>query len=108
MSVKPEIQSDDSSSRCLARSVVEALNVEPSLEAVTINRAEQKISLATLGRTDEPRLTENISGRIQKAYDVRRSEHCLLPQGEADGGTCDAPFAGDERSRITIRHDGDI
>src|ERR1051325_1360571 len=108
MSVTPEIKSDDSSSRCLARSVVEALNVEPALEAVTINRAEQKISLATLGRTDEPRLTDNITGRIQKAYDAGSSEHCLLLQGEGDCRTCDAPLSGDERSKITIRHDGDI
>ena len=35
---------------CLARSVVDTLADEPTLEAVTIDRAQQKISVATLGR----------------------------------------------------------
>ncbi len=35
---------------CLARSVVETLAEEPTLEAVTIDRAQRKISVATLGR----------------------------------------------------------
>jgi hypothetical protein len=36
--------------QCLARSVVDTLAKEPALEAVTIDRAHQKISVATLGR----------------------------------------------------------
>jgi Cd2+/Zn2+-exporting ATPase len=95
-------------STCLARSVVDVLSKEPSLEAVTINRTEQKISLATLGRTDEPRLTETVTGRIQRAYETSAAAHCLLLEGKGDCHTCDAPLSESERQRITIQHQGEV
>ena len=52
---------------CLARSVVDTLAEEPTLEAVTIDRAHQKISVATLGRADVARLTERITTKFQAA-----------------------------------------
>ena len=107
MNVNPENKAAGAS-KCLARSVVDALGTEPALEAVTINRAQQKISLATLGKTDEPRLTENVTGRIQQAYEVGRAEQCLLLHGEGDCLACDTPLSESERQRITIRHEGDI
>jgi Zn2+/Cd2+-exporting ATPase len=93
---------------CLARSVVEVLSQEQSLEAVTINRLEQKISVATLGKTDEPRLSETVASRIQRAYEKGASEHCRLLDGKGDCHTCDTPLSESERQRITIQHQGDI
>jgi Zn2+/Cd2+-exporting ATPase len=93
--------------KCLARSVVDALGAEPALEAVTINRARQTISVATLGKTDEPRLVQTVTGRIQKAYEAGPGEHCLLLQGEGDCQTCDTPLSQIERQKITIQHEGD-
>ena len=97
----------DDSKQCLARSVVDALDAEPSLEAVTINRARQTIAVATLGKTDEPRLVENVTGRIKKAYENGPSDHCQLLQGNGDCLTCDAPLSPNERRQITIQHSGD-
>jgi len=37
---------------CIVRSVASAFAAEPKLEAVTINKARQTISVATLGRVD--------------------------------------------------------
>ncbi len=93
--------------KCLARSVVNALASEPTVEAVTINRSRQTISVATLGRTDEPRLAEKVTGSIQQTYDAARETQCLLLQGEGDCQTCAAPLSSQERERITIQHDGD-
>ena len=70
---EPPVPASPDNPTCLARSVVDVLSREPSLEAVTINRAEQKISVATLGKIDEPRVNENITGRIQKAYEKGNS-----------------------------------
>lgn len=95
-------------STCLARSVVDALSKEPSLEAVTINRTQQKISVATLGKTDEPRITETVSGRIQQAYEKGVSEHCLLLEGTGDCHSCAAPLSESERKQITIQHQGEV
>ena len=70
----------EDSKQCLARSVVEALDAEPTLEAVTINRTRQTIAVATLGKTDEPRLVETVTGRIKRAYEHEPTEHCRLLQ----------------------------
>jgi Cd2+/Zn2+-exporting ATPase len=92
---------------CVARSVVEALSEDPSLEAVTINRAQKKLSVATLGKTDEPRLAQNVSQRIQTAYEKGLSEHCQLLEGRGECRQCDTPLSETERKKITIQHEGD-
>ncbi len=92
---------------CLARSVVEALGDEPTLEAVTIDRAHQTIAVATLGKTDEPRLLQTVTGRIQKVYAAGPADHCQLLQGQGNCKACDAPLSDAERQRITIQHQGD-
>jgi Cd2+/Zn2+-exporting ATPase len=104
---EPHAHTDSDDAKCLARSVVEALNAEPSLEAVTINRVQQKISLATLGKTDEPRVAQTVSGQIQKAYEAGLGENCMLLQGEGNCVTCHAPLSETERRNITIQHEGE-
>src|SRR5215469_6444083 len=93
---------------CLARSVVDALSKEPSLEAVTIDRAEKKIFVATLGKTDEQRLTQSVTNEIRSAYEQGVSEHCMLLEGKGNCHTCDAPLSETERKRVTIEHKGDV
>src|SRR5437899_293813 len=88
---------------CLARSVVDALSDEPTLEAVTINRARQTISLATLGQANVPRLTERISGTIQRSQQVSEERHCNLLAGDGDCLTCPQPLSERERQHITVR-----
>jgi len=91
---------------CLARSVVDTLADEPTLEAVTIDRAQQKISVATLGRTDVAKLTERITTRFQAAQAADPVQACSLLNGEGDCLSCGTPLSGEERKRITIRNDG--
>jgi Cd2+/Zn2+-exporting ATPase len=105
---EPPVESAPDKSACLARSVVDVLSREPALEAVTINRTQQRISVATLGRTDEPRLTESVTGRIQRAYEKGESGRCLLLEGKGDCHTCDTPLSESERQNITIQHQGDV
>ncbi len=54
---------------CFTRAVAEVLAEEPALEAVTIDRAHQKISVATLGRTD----VEKLSARKPHSFSKRRN-----------------------------------
>jgi Zn2+/Cd2+-exporting ATPase len=91
---------------CLARSVVDTLAEEPTLEAVTIDRARQKISVATLGRADVARLTERITTQFQTAQTADAGQMCSLLSGEGDCFSCDTPLSGDERKKITIQNDG--
>jgi Cd2+/Zn2+-exporting ATPase len=99
---------DREAGHCLARSVADALAEEPALEAVTIDRAQQKVSLATLGRADVPRLTERITSQLQAAQSADTGHVCSLLSGAGDCFNCDTPLPESERNRITIRHDGDI
>jgi Cd2+/Zn2+-exporting ATPase len=94
---------------CLARSVVEALAEEPMLEAVTIDRAQQKISVATLGRVPQggmAKLTERITTQFQAAQSADAGHACSLLSGAGDCISCDTPLSEVERKRITIQNDG--
>jgi len=95
------------SADCVARSVVDALKVEPSLEAITIDRQQHKISVATLGKTDESRLTRTITDSIQSACEHDLVDRCQLLQGQGQCQTCGHPLSETERQGITIRHHGE-
>src|SRR5208283_5026935 len=96
----------DENARCLARSVVNTLAEEPTLEAVTIDRARQKISVATLGRADVGKLAQRIRVEFEAAQSTSAERHCRLLAGEDDCWSCETPLSNQERQRITIKHDG--
>ncbi|HTQ52659.1 MAG TPA: heavy metal translocating P-type ATPase [Candidatus Acidoferrales bacterium] len=91
---------------CLARSVVDTLAREPGLEAVTIDPAHEKISVATLGQVPQggiETMTRRFTEKIQAARDTRT---CTLLEGGGDCHICDMPLSPDERRNIIIRRDG--
>ena len=90
---------------CLARSVVEVLSQDPTLEAVTIDRAHRTISVATLGRTDLSAITQRISSTFEKAEESKARRGCTLLQGHGECQACIHPLSDSERRRITIRHE---
>jgi Cd2+/Zn2+-exporting ATPase len=91
-------------SKCFARSIADALSDDPTLEAVTINRARQTISVATIGRTDEEKITERLANGI-KATNSETS--CALISGKGDCFNCETPLSPAEQKRIIIQHEGD-
>jgi Cd2+/Zn2+-exporting ATPase len=91
---------------CLARSLANTLAEEPSLEAVTIDRAREKISVATLGRADVEKLTERITHKISAAQSANAENRCSLLAGKDDCRNCSQPLTEDERRKITIRTEG--
>ena len=102
---KSGVPSEGDGKTCLARSVLEALADDPTLEAVTINRARHTISVATLGKADVPKLTERISATIQGTQTPSAKRRCTLLAGKGDCLTCVEPLTELQRNRITIRHD---
>jgi Cd2+/Zn2+-exporting ATPase len=91
---------------CLARSVVDTLAAEPALEAVTFDQARQKISVATLGKTDVEKLTARITEKIRVTQE-NEGRTCSLLEGADDCSVCDAPLSESERKQITIKREGD-
>ncbi len=75
------------------------------LEAVTIDTAQQKISVATLGRADVEQLTQKISAKIQSAQNSTAGETCSLFSGKSDCAVCDSPLTVTEQRGITIRRE---
>lgn len=92
--------------QCLARSVVSTLAEEPALEAVTIDRSLNRISVATLGRADVTRLTGRLTEKFQEAQRLRAGESCGLLTGRTDCRKCDAPLSVAELEKITIKTEG--
>ena len=75
------------------------------LEAVTIDSAQQKISVATLGRADVEQLTQKISAKIQSAQNSAAGETCSLFSGKTSCAVCDSPLTATEQRGITIRRE---
>ena len=108
VSREPETKPDHANAApCLARSVADALAHEPSLEAVTINRARRTISVATLGKPAEPQFSERIVATVQKVQETPPPHRCALVTGEGDCLTCDAPLSALEQKTITIKREGE-
>ena len=91
---------------CLARSVVDTLAEEPSLEAVTFDAAQKKISVATLGRTDVEKLTQRLTDKFLSSQNADPQHACSLLSGKSDCAVCELPLSATERQKITIQHDG--
>jgi Cd2+/Zn2+-exporting ATPase len=87
--------------------MVANLAVEPALEAVTIDRAQQKISVATLGRADAGELTARVTHEMQTAQAVSAGHQCSLLLGHGDCATCDIPLPEDDRKKITTQIQGE-
>jgi len=94
-------------SHCLTRSVVNALAEDPTLEAVTIDRARKTISIATLGKADVLRLTERITSKFERAQQTRAHRRCTLLAGHGQCDECIMPLSEVEREKILIRHEGE-
>jgi len=96
--------SDQTSEACFTRAVTRVLAEEPTLEAVTLDRARNTISVATLGRTDVTKLTERVSAKIQAAEESKAAA-CQLLSGSGNCATCESPLNDQERQNITIKHE---
>src|SRR5262245_37504661 len=101
-----KIDPEADTSPCLARSVVTALSQDPTLEAVTIDRARKTISVATLGQANVPELTAKISSTFQRAEAKQSERHCSLLLGEGQCQSCVEPLSELQLRRIVIQHDG--
>jgi Zn2+/Cd2+-exporting ATPase len=108
MSVPPAAKTgrETDAAKCLARSVVDTLDEEPSLEAVTFDPAHQKISVATLGRTDVDKLTQRLTDKFQSSQNSDPQHACSLLSGKSDCAVCGVPLSATEQKKITIQHDG--
>jgi len=88
---------------CLVRSIAVAFVTDHTLEAVTINRAQNIISVATLGRTNEAELADRVTKTVEQA---QAAFPCGLLEGKEDCQVCGAPLSMAERQALSIKRDG--
>ena len=93
-------------SACLTRAVAEAMQEEPALEAVKIDRAQRSISVATLGRLKTPDLEGNLTARIRQMELAEAGQRCELLDGALDCSACPVPQSAGERGRLSVRQEG--
>jgi Cd2+/Zn2+-exporting ATPase len=98
-------QTQPAEANCLLHSVSAAFLQEPSLEAVTIDPVHETISIATLGKVEDPQFAERIAAKIQEARQANADQQCSRLDGQADCSTCGVPLSPFERKGITIRRD---
>jgi Cd2+/Zn2+-exporting ATPase len=103
-SVKQRNETGDA--KCFARSVVDALAKEPTLEAVTIDREGRTISVATLGKSNAEQLSERLTANLQKAQAATDAPACALLSGAGDCHSCEVPLSSGQDKGITIQHQG--
>jgi Zn2+/Cd2+-exporting ATPase len=97
--------SEKTSTKCLARSIGDVLMEEPALEAVTINQAEQTVSLATMGRLPgDAALNERITASLRQAQEIAPAEQCGLLAGEENCQNCSTPLTPAELRQIQVQH----
>ena len=106
MNANPKSSASETTvSGCLTRAVASVLVEEPTLEAVTIDPEQKKISVATLGRTDEVRLRERINAKLQEAERAESPHACQLLVTGGTCANCATPLSEPERNQFTVRHD---
>jgi len=92
---------------CLTRSVARAFEEDPTIEAVTIDRTRKTVSVATLGRTDIPKVTERICTTLERVQKSRAPGNCTLLAGHGECDSCAQPLSDLHRQKISIRHEGE-
>lgn len=78
---------------------------EPVLEAVTIDRGQQKVSVATLGQPDLEKLHARVARELESSLSVPKS-HCGLVDGNRSCDTCETPLSATQRKAPAIRTEG--
>ena len=83
--------------------VAEQLARETTLEAVTVHLARPAISVATIGRETNARLTDQMGALILGAQGAPGPTPCGLLKGDQDCSACDTPLTTAERARFTVQ-----
>ncbi len=97
----------DDQEKCLVHCVSGAFATEPTLEAVTIEKSGDSVSVATLGKSHDPALEERVAQTVRRAREISAARQCGLLEGKPECQECETPFAQFERQSIIIKREAD-
>lgn len=91
---------------CLVRSVATVMAKEPAVEAVTIDGSAQEISVATLGRSEDPRrVADRITETVRQARAAGEDAWCGLLTGTKGCEACELEADVWNRQGLAIRQE---
>src|SRR5262245_37568639 len=93
----------DRCDKCLVQTVAEAMERDPALEAVKIDRGNHSISLATLGKP-APDVERFVTERIRGLQNDPAELHCCLLDGDSNCDRCVLPADPKVRRRYSVQH----
>lgn len=96
----------DRSIECLSRSVSDALAREPQLEAVTLDRDQEQLSIATLGKNPPDHLEREVAAAVLHGREAGARAGCGLLDGTNDCRSCPQPLSGAEAAAISVKRSG--
>lgn len=102
-----DTQSEAKNRHCLLRTVSGAFAAEPALEAVTIHRDRNEVSLATLGRADAGAIQAHLVSALQMPPGTEGEAPCRLLEGDADCSGCEVSAAVEQRRQFNIQQTPD-
>ena len=111
MKVSAELHSPDSpavaqENHCLVLSVAHAFAEQPTLEAVKLNRAEEALSVATLGPSDTILIRRAVSDRVVNLQaQAGGGTPCGLMNGEPDCSRCPTPYPPAAVKNLNVLHE---
>jgi Cd2+/Zn2+-exporting ATPase len=94
-------------SRCLVRTVAEAMDREPSLEAVKFDRQNHSVAVATLG-TPASNIERLVAENIRELHEDHQQPRCCLLDGDSDCERCLLPQDPALRGKFEIQHSATI
>ncbi len=90
---------------CFVHAVTEVFAEEPGLEAVEVDREAKSISVATLGRTDDPVIEARVSAQVEAAEKQADAGGCGFLLNPDRCRTCDRSGRLNPRA-FTLTHSG--
>lgn len=88
--------------KCLVEGVVNILAVEPKVEAITVRPADHSISIATLGKSQDPDLKDRIRQLLAQVHLAEEGRSCGLLTGKGDCSQCQKPPSSAILSQIQV------
>lgn len=95
-------------SSCLVETVAQAMQSNPSLEAVQVHQDKEIVSVATMGRHDATTLDATLGERLQKLRETPEAPPCVLLQGNTSCAGCPAEKTTGDQPGVTVTHQGDM
>jgi len=105
----PNSPADAQENHCLVLSVARAFAEQPTLEAVKLNRAEEALSVATLGPSDTILIRRAVSDRVVNLQaQAGGGTRCGLMNGEPDCSHCPTPYPPAAVKNLNVLHEPGI